>query len=99
MHIPAENVFAHRISPSLLTLDDAGNVGVKIINNDGLVEFVVADIAMSSVDGVWLAGLPQTATIITVGQGYVTNGAVVVTIPESDVNTTVAIQSSDEARD
>lgn len=99
LHIPAEKVFAHRISPSLLTLDDAGNVGVKIINNDGLVEFVVADIAMSSVDGVWLAGLPQTATIITVGQGYVTNGAVVVTIPESDVNTTVAIQSSDEARD
>lgn len=99
LHIPAENVFAHRISPSLLTLDDAGNVGVKIINNDGLVEFVVADIAMSSVDGVWLVGLPQTATIITVGQGYVANGAVVVAIPESDVNTAVAIQLSDEARD
>ena len=99
LHIPAENVFAHRISPSLLTLDDAGNVGVKIINNDGLVEFVVADIAMSSVDGVWIAGLPQTATIITVGQGYVANGAVVAAIPESDVNTAVAIQISDEARD
>ena len=99
LHIPAENVFAHRISPSLLTLDDAGNVGVKIINNDGLVEFVVADIAMSSVDGVWLVGLPQTATIITVGQGYVANGAVVAAIPESDVNTAVAIQLSDEARD
>ena len=99
LHIPAENVFAHRISPSLLTLDDAGNVGVKIINNDGLVEFVVADIAMSSVDGVWLVGLPQTATIITVGQGYVANGAVVAAIPESELDTAVAIQLSDEARD
>lgn len=97
LHIPAEVVFAHRIAPSLLTLDDAGNVGVKIINDAGKVEFVVADIVMSSNDSVWLAGLPQTATIITVGQGYVTNGSVVAAIPESEVNTTVAIQLSGEA--
>ncbi len=99
LRIPAEEILAHRVSPSLLTLDDAGNVGVKIINDDGLVEFVVADIAMSSSDAVWLAGLPRTATIITVGQGYVANGSVVAAVPESDVNTTVAIQLSDEARD
>ena len=49
--IPAERVYAHRISPSLLTLDDAGNVGLKIINGDGEVEFVVADIALASGDG------------------------------------------------
>jgi len=99
LQIPAEEIFAHRISPALLTLDDAGNIGVKIINDDGLVEFVVADIAMSSNDGVWLAGLPQTVTIITVGQGYVTNGSSVAAIPESDINTTVAIQSPGVARD
>jgi len=99
LRIPAEEILAHRVSPSLLTLDDAGNVGVKIINDNGLVEFVIADIAMSSSDAVWLAGLPRTATIITVGQGYVANGSVVAAVPESDVNTTVAIQLSDEARD
>lgn len=99
LHIPAEEIFAHRIAPSLLTLDDAGNVGVKIINEDGLVEFVVADIVMSSSDSVWLAGLPLTATIITVGQGYVANGSVVAAIPEADVNTAVAIQVTGEAHD
>ena len=99
LHIPAEEVFAHRIAPSLLTLDDAGNVGVKIINDAGLVEFVVADIVMSSNDSVWLAGLPQTATIITVGQGYVTNGSVVAAIPEANVNTTVAIRTPGETHD
>ncbi len=99
LQIPAEEISAHRVSPALLTLDDAGNVGVKIINDDGRVEFVVADIAMSSNDGVWLAGLPQTATIITVGQGYVAVGSVVAAIPESDVNTTVAVQSPAVARD
>jgi multidrug efflux system membrane fusion protein len=99
LRIPAEEVLAHRISPSLLTLDDAGNVGVKIIDSNGLVEFVVADIALSSNDGIWIAGLPQDATIITVGQGYVENGAMVRAVPEGDVETAVAIQSGDEADD
>lgn len=91
LRIPAEAVLAHRVAPSLLTLDDAGNVGVKIVNGRGEVEFVVADIALSGPDGVWLAGLPGTATIITVGQGYVSSGAVVDAVPESDAETAVAI--------
>ena len=92
--IPAERVYAHHISPSLLTLDDAGNVGLKIINDLGEVEFVVADIAMSSTDGVWVAGLPETATIITVGQGFVASGAFVNAVPESDVERAVAIKDA-----
>lgn len=93
LRIPAEQVFAHRISPSQLTLDDAGNVGVKIINEDSLVEFVVADIALSSNDGMWITGLPETATIITVGQGYVTSGSRVDAVPESDAETAVATKA------
>ena len=95
LYIPAEVVNAHRISPSLLTLDDAGNVGIKIINEDGEVEFVVADIALSSSNGVWIAGLPDTATIITVGQGFVTSGSIVDAVPESDIETSVAIKAQD----
>ena len=93
LHIPAESILAHRISPSLLTLDDAGNIGLKIINDSGKVEFVVADIALSSGDGIWVAGLPETVTIITVGQGFVTTGSVVDAIPESEIKTTVAKKS------
>jgi multidrug efflux system membrane fusion protein len=97
LRIPAEAVLAHRVAPSLLTLDDAGNVGVKIINDDGKVEFVVADVALSTNVGVWLAGLPETATIITVGQGYVSSGSVVAAIPESDVETAVAIKGVEDS--
>jgi len=97
LRIPAEAVFAHRVSPSLLTLDDAGNVGIKIINDRGEVEFIVADVALSTNDGVWLAGLPETATIITVGQGYVANGATVDAVPEGDAETAVAIMGSEDA--
>ncbi len=96
LRIPAEQVLAHRISPSLLTLDDAGNVGVKIVNTEGQVEFVVADIALSSNEGVWLAGLPETTTIITVGQGYVASGALVDAVPEEVSETAVAIKDAEE---
>jgi len=96
LFIPAEVVHAHRISPSLLTLDDAGNVGIKIINDSGAVEFIAADIALSSNDGVWIAGLPNTATIITVGQGFVTSGSIVDAIPESDIETSVAVKADTE---
>lgn len=99
LRIPAEKVFAHRISPSLLTLDGAGNVGVKVINNEGLVEFVVADIALSSSDGMWLTGLPETATIITVGQGYVTNGSLVDSVAEDDAKTAIAVNADDKVGD
>jgi multidrug efflux system membrane fusion protein len=97
LRIPAGVVRAHRLSPSLLTLDDAGNVGVKIINDAGEVEFVVADIALSTNDGVWLTGLPETATIITVGQGFVPAGAVVAAIPEEDIARAVAIKDTEAA--
>jgi len=88
-----------RIPAELLTLDDAGNVGVKIVNDDGNVDFVTADIALSSNDGVWLVGLPETATIITVGQGYVANGSRVDAVPEDDVKTAIATKDDDEAAD
>ena len=93
LRIPAETVLAHRVSPSLLTLDDAGNVGLKLINDEGRVDFVVADIALANGDGVWVAGLPPTATIITVGQGFVASGALVNAVPESAVKTAVARKS------
>ena len=76
---------------------DAGNVGIKIINDAGDVEFVVADIALSTNDGVWLAGLPETMTIITVGQGFVVSGARVDAVPEDDIPTAVARKVTGES--
>ena len=91
--IPAETIYAQKVSPSLLTLDDNGDLGIKVVNESGFVEFHAADIAMSSSDGVWIAGLPHSATIITVGQGFVNEGAMVNAIPEDEIATAVAIKS------
>jgi multidrug efflux system membrane fusion protein len=91
--IPAETIYAQKVSPSLLTLDDEGNLGIKTVNESGIVEFHKADVAMSSSEGVWVAGLPYSATIITVGQGFVTEGAVVDAVPETEIDTAVAIKA------
>ncbi len=91
--IPAETVFAHKVSPALLTLDDEGNLGIKIVNEEGKVEFFQADIAMSSSDGVWISGLPHTTSVITVGQGFVNAGATVNSVTEVEVDTAVAIKA------
>ena len=91
--IPAETIYAQKVSPSLLTLDDNGDLGIKVVNESGIVEFHAANITMSSSDGVWIAGLPHSATIITVGQGFVNEGVIVNAIPEDEIDTAVAIKS------
>jgi multidrug efflux system membrane fusion protein len=96
--LSADTIFAHKISPSLLTLDDEGNVVIKIVNDEGEVEFFPADIAMSSSEGVWIAGLPHTASIITVGQGFVNPGAVVNSVSEVEIDTAVAIKAGQQGK-
>jgi membrane fusion protein, multidrug efflux system len=81
--LPAGTILAQRVSPALLTLNDEGELGVKTIDESGRVEFHRADIARSTSDGVWLAGLPNPARIITVGQGFVAAGRLVEVVDDS----------------
>lgn len=71
-NLPARN--AHFISPALLTLDRSGNLSLKIVGPDQRVELVNVDIVKSSTAGVWVSGLPNPAQVITVGQGFVSQG-------------------------
>ena len=96
--IPAETILAQRISPALLTLDAEGNLGVKIVNDSGLVEFHRADIALSTSNGVWIAGLPHSANIITVGQGFVNEGAFVNAVTEEDIESALAVKSGPKSQ-
>jgi multidrug efflux system membrane fusion protein len=89
MNLPGSQALAQKISPALLTLDFDGNLGVKIVNDDRLVEFHPVVIAQSDTDGVWVAGLPESATIIVVGQGYVVPGQLVEAV-YPDTETAVA---------
>jgi multidrug efflux system membrane fusion protein len=74
IELPVGEVLAHRVSPALLTLDEQGLVGVKIVGDDGRVRFVPAVVARSSTEGVWITGLPDPVRLITGGQGFVRPG-------------------------
>lgn len=71
---PLANILSHLISPGILTLDDAGVLGVRIIENGDTVRFRPVQIVEESDDGVWVTGLPETVTIIMVGQEFVVDG-------------------------
>jgi multidrug efflux system membrane fusion protein len=77
MQIPAGEMLAHKVSPALLSLAADGQVGVKTVDALNRVVFTPVEIARSEPDGVWITGLPTTASIITVGQGYVSAGQAV----------------------
>jgi multidrug efflux system membrane fusion protein len=77
LRIPMKPVKAHRITPSTLTLDDTGRVGIKAVDGAGTVAFMPVIIIADEADGMWVAGLPDTVRIITVGQEYAAPGQAV----------------------
>ena len=77
LRIGVEVVPAHQISPSLLTLDDAGRMGIRMLDGANRVVFEPVEILEDSAAGMWITGLPDTARLITVGQEYVALGEIV----------------------
>lgn len=77
IRVPVETIRGHRIPAALLALDDRGDMGVRIVDEDDVVQFVYVDIIKDTPEGLWVAGLPELATIITVGQELVAPGETV----------------------
>jgi membrane fusion protein, multidrug efflux system len=82
LHLPLEEVPAHKVSSALLVLDDAGKIGVRAVDEAGVVRFHPAQVVRSEAEAVWLAGLPERLRLITVGQGFVEAGEEVTPVPE-----------------
>lgn len=64
----------HRLSPAVLTLDDEGRVGVKVIDDNATVRFMPVELIADSPEGMWLGGLPDSVELITVGHEFVSVG-------------------------
>lgn len=77
VRIPVERVMAHKLSPALFTLDDEGHIGVRTVNAQNRVEYHRVEIVKDTADGVWVTGLPEVTTLITVGQELVVDGQAV----------------------
>jgi len=75
--IEGDTILAHKISPSILMLGEAGELGIRTVNEDDQVEFKKIDILEDSMEGIWITGLPKNTRIITIGQEYVFQGQTV----------------------
>ena len=73
MIIRTSKIYAHKISPSILMLNDKGMLGIKVIENEDTVKFITIDILEDSEDGIWVTGLPDKIQLIIQGQGFVEN--------------------------
>jgi len=72
--IAGSELKAHKIPPSILTLQDDGTVGVKAVNDQNIVIFYPTTSVKDTIDGIWVSGLPDKVNLIVTGQEYVAIG-------------------------
>lgn len=74
--IVTDKPLGHLLPQSVLTLNDAGQLGVRTII-DKTARFLAVDIIRDSTEGVWVSGLPENTDVIIVGHEYVIDGTLV----------------------
>jgi hypothetical protein len=62
-----------------------GEIGVKAVDGEGRVAFHAVSIVDTDNQGIWITGLPEEITLITVGQEYVSAGEAVRAVQESEI--------------
>ena len=72
--IEGSELLAHKIPPSILTLQDDGTIGVKTLNDKNVVIFYPIQKVKDTIDGMWVSGLPNEVNLIISGQEYVSTG-------------------------
>lgn len=82
--LPRPAILAHNISPALLTLNNAGLIGIKIVDSSDTVRFVAVQILGNGTDGIWVDGIGDRARLITVGHEFVKSGQKVRPIAEAE---------------
>jgi len=81
--IQTDQILSHKISPSILDLDDSGNIGVKVLDPENVIRFVPVYIVEDLEEGLWISGVPGTVNLVVKGQGFVEDGQ---TILDSKLN-------------
>ena len=104
MRLPVERIMAHQVTPAILTLDDNGVLGLRTVveNNDddpetGVVRFVPVSIVEDTSEGLFVTGLPEEVTLITVGQEFVKDGETVVGVPDPDFDRSASPLTAERA--
>lgn len=76
--LPVSTQPAMIVSPALLSLSKTGQIGLKTVNADNIVEFHPITLLDDTPEGIWVKGLPENSQLITRGQDYVIAGQAVI---------------------
>lgn len=76
--VSSDGAKAHLMPASALTLDNDGNIGVRVVGTGNIARFLPVTVLRDTIDGIYVTGLPDTVDVIIVGQEYVTDGVPVV---------------------
>ena len=77
--IEIDKVKAHKISPSILLLNDEGKLGIRYVKNSKFAQFIEVTILEDSEEGLWVTDIPEEIEIIIQGQGFVEDDQEVIT--------------------
>ena len=75
IHLPTARV--HRVSPALLSLNKAGQLGVHAVAANNTVQFYPVTVVNLDNEGASVLGLPESFRLITTGAGFVAEGQTV----------------------
>lgn len=81
--LPVTEVKAHRVALSVLDLADDGSLGVKTVDEADTVVFHTVRVLGDSLEGLWIADLPDQVRLITAGQAFVQPGQSVRVVSEA----------------
>jgi membrane fusion protein, multidrug efflux system len=72
---------AAQVARSALTFSGEGQLGLRIVGEDGKVAFAPVAIVEDGQERIWVAGLPDRALVIVQGQDFVVEGQAVEAVP------------------
>ena len=83
--IPLAAVPASRVPRSALTFSSAGELGVRIVDRDGLVRFLPVKMVEDEQSYMWVAGIADGSQVIVQGQDFVREGQKVDAVPAAEL--------------
>lgn len=72
--IAGAGTMAHLLPQSALTLNNAGSLGVRTVDDSDTVQFRSVRLLRDDAEGAWVLGLPDRSDVIIAGQDFVTEG-------------------------